>query len=212
MRQLIRRAMAVALPRRMFMTSGPPASGAIALTFDDGPHPEHTPAILDTLRALGTPATFFVVGRAAEAHPKLLERMVREGHALGHHSYAHRRPRVASERDLVADLRRATAALERISGTPPQLFRPPFGELTPGSLLRAWLLGQSVVLWNRDPKDLQPDLERTLRWCNGAPLMPGDIVLLHDDHALAVPALKAVVARARGLGLRFTTVAEWRNG
>src|SRR5215470_4883360 len=62
----------------------------IALTFDDGPHPIHTPALLDALAELGAPATFFLVGRGVEAHPELVARIASEGHELGNHTYAHR--------------------------------------------------------------------------------------------------------------------------
>ena len=91
-RQLLRRLLATALPRRVFLTSGPATSREVCLTFDDGPHPEFTPALLDFLKSRMVRATFFVVGRQAEQYPELVRRMASEGHVIDNHSYAHPRP------------------------------------------------------------------------------------------------------------------------
>jgi peptidoglycan-N-acetylglucosamine deacetylase len=213
LRQLVRRGMAAGLPRRLFMTSGPPGSRSIALTFDDGPDPAHTPAVLDRLRAHGARATFFVVGHRAEAQPALLERIVGEGHELGHHSWSHGEPQETSARALVAEARRTSALLERAVGRRPSLFRPPHGKLTPGKLLGLWGLGQTIVLWNRDPKDFARGAVAPIRsWFESEPLAGGDIVLLHDVHAHIAPALDVLLERAARLGLDFSTPAEWLHG
>jgi peptidoglycan/xylan/chitin deacetylase (PgdA/CDA1 family) len=213
MRQLARRAMTVSLPRRLFMTSGPPGSRSIALTFDDGPHPEYTPAVLDQLRRFGVRATFFVVGARAEAHPALIARMAREGHEVGHHSYLHGSPQETSALTLLRETRRTATLLHGMLGRPPRLYRPPHGKLTPGKLLGLWAMGQTIVLWNRDPKDFASTaVEPVQRWFESAPLVAGDIVLLHDVHAHIAPALRSVIERAARLGLGFGTPAEWRHG
>jgi peptidoglycan/xylan/chitin deacetylase (PgdA/CDA1 family) len=209
-RQLARAAMARVLPRRLFMVAGPVASGAVALTFDDGPHPVYTPAVLDRLAAHGVRATFFVVGARAEAHPELVARIVRDGHALGHHSWAHGRAEETAPATLVAEVRRTEALLERLTGRRPRLFRPPFGAVGAAKLLALWRARQAVILWSQDPKDFAcAELAPIQRWIAGAPLAGGDILLMHDVHAHAARAVDAVVERARGLGLRFATVEEW---
>jgi len=213
LRQRVRRGMAAVLPRRLFMTCGPPGSRKIALTFDDGPDPAHTPAVLDRLRALGVSATFFVIGSRAEAHPDLIARIAEEGHEIGHHSYDHTPPHQTSAVRLVAEARRTSALLARLLGRPTRLCRPPYGKLTPGKLLGLWALGQTVVLWNRDPKDFAcGSADPIRRWFQTEPLAGGDIVLLHDVHAHVAPALDAVVERAARLGLGFGTPMEWRLG
>jgi peptidoglycan-N-acetylglucosamine deacetylase len=205
--------MAASLPRRLFMTSGPPRDRTVALTFDDGPDPAHTPAVLDRLRARGVRATFFVVGRKAEAHPALLERIAAEGHEIGHHSWSHGEPLETSARSLLAEARRTSALLERVLGKRPRLFRPPHGKLTPGKLLGLWSLGQTVVLWNRDPKDFASGaVDPIRRWFEGEPLAGGDILLLHDVHPHIAPALEALFERAARLGLGFSTPSEWLHG
>jgi len=212
-RQIVRRAMAGALPRRLFMTSGPPGRNTLALTFDDGPHPEHTPAILDRLRALGVKATFFVVGKHAVRWPEIVRRAAAEGHAVGHHSWEHRAPEQVSAAALLDEARRTLDLLAPLSGRPPRLFRPPHGKLTPGKLLGLWRLGQSVVLWNRDPKDyLLGDAALVRAWFEGAPLADGDIVLMHDNLPHVPAALDALAARAAARGLRFVTPDEWIDG
>lgn len=213
LRQLVRRGLAAALPRRLFMTRGPPASRSVALTFDDGPDPAYTPAVLARLRALGVRATFFVIGCKAEAHPDLVARIAAEGHEIGHHSYAHTPPRSTSAPRLLAEARRTSALLLRLAGERPRLYRPPHGKLTPAKLMGLWALGQTVVLWNRDPKDFASgSVDAIRRWAEDEPLAGGDIVLLHDVHAHIAPALDAIVERVARLGLGFATPGEWRNG
>jgi peptidoglycan/xylan/chitin deacetylase (PgdA/CDA1 family) len=213
LRQLIRRGMAQALPRRLFMTSGPPTSRSLALTFDDGPHPVHTPAVLDRLRALEVRATFFLVGAKADAHPELVARIAAEGHEIGHHSWAHTPPETTSAMTLVAEARRTIKLIERLLGKRPHLYRPPHGKLTPGKLAGLWALGQTVVLWNRDPKDFAlAAVEPIRRWFENEPLAGGDIILVHDVHAHIAPALNALVDRARRLGLGFGAPTKWRRG
>jgi peptidoglycan-N-acetylglucosamine deacetylase len=205
--------MAASLPRRLFMTSGPRGVRSLALTFDDGPDPVHTPAVLERLRARGVRATFFVVGRRAEAHPALVSRIVDEGHELGHHSWTHGLPEETSALSLVSEARRTSALLERIAGRRPTFFRPPHGKLTPGKLLGLWGLGQTVVLWNRDPKDFASGaVEPIRRFFEEGPLEGGDIVLVHDSHPHIEPALGALFDRAARLGLGFSTPAEWLHG
>lgn len=205
--------MSAALPRRLFMTSGPAGSRAIALTFDDGPDPVQTPALLDRLRALELRATFFVIGARVEAHPGLVRRMAEEGHEVGHHSWSHGPPHQTSASTLLDEARRTTELLRQLTGRPGQLCRPPNGKLSPAKLLGLWSLGQSVVLWNRDPKDYRlRGLEEFQGWLGSEPLQGGDIVLLHDNHGLVVPVLDAIAEQAAALGLGFTTPSEWIVG
>lgn len=212
-RQLIRRGMVATLPRRLFLASGPASSRSISLTFDDGPDPTHTPEVLERLHALGARATFFVVGRNVESHPDLVRRIAREGHEIGHHSFTHGPPHLTSAKALADEARRTSTLLASITGKPPRLYRPPHGKLTPGKLLALWSQGQTIVLWNRDPKDFACGGSEPLRsWFRTAPFAGGDILLLHDVHAHVAPALDALAERIAQLGLRYTTPVEWTDG
>ena len=189
----------------------------IALTFDDGPDPASTPAILDELRDLGVEATFFLVGRRARAHPGLVHRILDEGHAIGSHSTTHPQAWSTPFPALLRDYRRGRSEVEEVAGREVRLFRPPNGYLDgPGAAamvltrLRPWL-------WTVDPEDWQPgarppDILRGLEGLRG-----GDVILLHD--ALDGPepstdpareatraALADIVALAADRGLAFTTL------
>jgi peptidoglycan-N-acetylglucosamine deacetylase len=210
LRQAVRRGMSAGLPRRLFMVSGPTDRRAVSLTFDDGPHPVHTPALLDRLGKQGIRATFFVLGRNAEKHPEIVRRMAAEGHDVGHHSFTHGEPTATSARALVGESRRTARMLGDLLGRPPRLFRPPHGKITAGKALGLWATGQTIVLWNQDPKDFACGSAEVLRaWFAARPLSGGDVVLLHDVHPFAGEALDAIATGVRSAGLGFCPVSAW---
>jgi peptidoglycan-N-acetylglucosamine deacetylase len=210
LRQTLKEALRRAVPRRLFLVSGPAAGAAVCLTFDDGPHPEHTPRLLDVLRDHGARATFFVIGEKAEAHPGIVRRIAAEGHAVGHHSFHHRRPEETSAPELAAEVARTLEVLRGILGREPSLFRPPYGKVTAGKLLRLWSARQTVMLWNVDPRDFAAaSAGEVAAWFAGRSLHAGDVVLLHDTFPHAAAVLPALIAEARTRGLRFETPAAW---
>ena len=161
----------------------------VALTFDDGPDPRSTPAVLDLLAAAGVRATFFLVGQRAAAHPALVERTARDGHAIGSHSWSHPVPWRTSAVDLLRDYRRGHEAVQQALGGATRLFRPPHGHLGPASTAAVRLLRLRPVLWTHDPEDWRAgvgaaDLRRRL-----ADVCDGGVVLLHD--ALVRPPAEA---------------------
>jgi peptidoglycan/xylan/chitin deacetylase (PgdA/CDA1 family) len=208
-RQLLRRAMAATLPSRLLLVRGRPGDGRLCLTFDDGPHPVHTPRILDLLRANGVRATFFVIGKNARRYPELLRRIVDEGHALGHHSFSHAEPHLTSSRQLMAEIAETRDVIDAATGRRPRLFRPPHGKLTAGKLWALWHSGFTVVLWNRDPKDFARASADELRaWVRGRPMSGGDVVLLHDTVSHTADVLPELISSVRQAGLAFATVDE----
>ena len=212
-RQLLRQGMATTLPRRLFLVSGPGDSRRVSLTFDDGPHPLHTPVLLDRLAALGIRATFFLLGRQAERHPDIVRRIAAEGHDVGHHSYTHGDPAATSSSTLMSEVWRATRLLEPLIGRAPRLFRPPHGKITGPKCVRLWAAGQTIVLWNQDPKDFACESAESLRtWFATQPLAAGDVILLHDVHPHAAAALEAIATRVRGAGLDFCRISDWVGG
>jgi len=205
----MRRALAQVLPSARFMVRGPTAGQAVALTFDDGPHPGHTPRLLDALAAADIPATFFVIGREAERYPALVERIVHEGHAIGHHSWTHGEPAVTSAATLLAEVARCRALLAGLLGREVNRFRPPKGALTAAKLAGLWRAGQQVVLWSADPRDYALADAAPLRaWATDTAPRGGEIVLLHDNHPHAAAALPAMAAW-RASGCRFVTLDAW---
>jgi peptidoglycan-N-acetylglucosamine deacetylase len=160
----------------------------VALTFDDGPHAEGTPAVLELLQAAGVQATFFLVGEQVERRPALAERIAAAGHELGVHCYRHRSLLRLGPRQTREDLHRAAAAIEDVAGRPLRLYRPPYGVLNAAALSTARREGWQAWLWRRAGRDWQaratPEsiaarLVRRLR--------SGDVLLLHDSDAYSAP-------------------------
>ena len=192
------------------MVRGPASGKTVCLTFDDGPHPEHTPRLLDVLARHGAKGTFFMVGQEAERWPALVERVAAEGHAVGGHSWTHGDPGSTGACELAEEVERTEQLFERLLGRRSKLFRPPHGKLTAGKMLKLLRGGQRVVLWNVDPKDFAcggpRELEAKLR---PEDLRGGDVVLLHDNHPYAGEVLPGVIPAAARNGIRFGTIAEW---
>src|SRR5436305_246824 len=89
LRQVCRYGLAAMLPRRVYLTHGPRRGREMCLTFDDGPHPDLTPRLLDLLADLQVRATFFLIGQEAEKYPEIVRRIAAEGHTVGNHTYSH---------------------------------------------------------------------------------------------------------------------------
>ena len=201
------------LPRSLVVRRlRPSPTACVLLTFDDGPHPEITPAVLDRLDAYSARAVFFVVGRRIGAAPGLLAEIVRRGHRVGNHSHLHRRSYVRPGRPQVGigayyrDLSRCQDRIEAAVGVRPDLFRPPGGRLVPKTLLASRLLGLRCVTWSRDIRDWSfRDAGQGAR--GGADLAarsgPGDILLLHDNNPPVLDLLDVLLPglRSRGFDL-----------
>ncbi|MCB7137042.1 polysaccharide deacetylase family protein [Cellulosimicrobium marinum] len=162
---------------------GAPATDRVALTYDDGPHPEHTPRVLDVLAAHGVRATFFVLAGPARRNPALLARMVAEGHEVALHGADHRRLTHLPTRAAVSSVLDARRAVEDVAQVPVRLFRPPYGASTlrVNALLRA--RGLDVVLWTAEARDWVHGTEADLAAHALSTLRPGAFLLLHDDRA-----------------------------
>jgi peptidoglycan/xylan/chitin deacetylase (PgdA/CDA1 family) len=158
----------------------------VVLTFDDGPHPEGTPMVLDALRRYGARAVFFVIGSRIEHAPHLLRRILDEGHLIGNHSFEHATGRSLGLRRYCDDVRRCQAAIEDVTGIRPVLFRPPLGELSPWTITASRLLRLQCVLWSLDANDWRirdhDDLSACARRLNDRLSHRDlhDIVLMHD--------------------------------
>jgi peptidoglycan-N-acetylglucosamine deacetylase len=168
-------AAALALPRTL------PGATGVALTFDDGPHPVGTPAILELLARHRATATFFVVGEQVRKRPALVARVRAQGHQVALHGDRHRLQLRLGRATLLDDLRRGTAAIEDAVGERPRWHRPPYGIYSPSGLAAARAAGLEPLLWSRWGKDwrgLTTPAKIARRALRG--LLPGDVILLHD--------------------------------
>ncbi len=166
------------------------ARPSVYLTFDDGPHPDRTNRILDQFAEVGGHGTFFVIGRRARRDPKTLRRILREGHAIGCHTWRHWSARQLPSQAYLDDVRRSRDEIQQLTGQPIDLFRPPYGELTPLTLLRLMFDGFRVIHWTHDTRDfLLPTISELSRRFDRDTLADGDIVLMHDDRCITSYAL-----------------------
>jgi peptidoglycan/xylan/chitin deacetylase (PgdA/CDA1 family) len=153
----------------------------VALTFDDGPHPEGTPAVLETLAAAGAHATFFVIGEQVQRRPELVTRILAEGHAVALHGYVHRLQLRLTAAAVFDDIRRGAAVLQDATGLAPAWHRPPYGIYSPAGLRAAREAGLSPLLWSRWGKDWRKFTTpgRIVRRATRG-VIGGDVILLHD--------------------------------
>jgi peptidoglycan/xylan/chitin deacetylase (PgdA/CDA1 family) len=155
-----------------------PVDGVV-LTFDDGPHPEGTPAVLEALD--GAPAVFFLVGEQVERHPALAAEIVAAGHEVALHGYRHRNQMRVTPAGLRSDLRRAVDAIGSATGRAPALYRPPYGIFTPAGLAQCRGAGWLPLLWSTWGRDWRArTTPAEIARLATLDLRGGDVVLLHD--------------------------------
>jgi peptidoglycan/xylan/chitin deacetylase (PgdA/CDA1 family) len=200
-RSLAKATLFASVPRRYLIANGNSRRPQFALTFDDGPHPATTRAVLATLRKHDVTATFFLVGNRAEQYPDLAKEIVEEGHEIGSHSYSHPYFDRLSLAQAAREIAVAQTVLEDITGQECRLFRPPFGILSVQSLLPAWLHKQCVVLWTVDLKDCRATEAAEIKnKATAQRLVDGDIILYHGLNLASIEALPAVIQAARAEG------------
>ncbi|WP_259315814.1 polysaccharide deacetylase family protein [Capillimicrobium parvum] len=172
-----------------------PGPAAVALTFDDGPHPQATEQVLEVLRARRATATFFLVGEQAVRHGGAAAEVAAAGHAIGVHGFRHRNLLRLTPAQTVDDLRRGRAAVAEATGLDPWVYRPPYGVLSGGALREARRRRWRVVLWSRWGRDWRADATAgSVCTLVVAGLAGRDVVLLHDaDHYAAAGSWRATV-------------------
>ena len=184
----------------------------VALTFDDGPDPEVTPALLAVLEEAGIRAVFFCVGQRVAQHPELARQIVAAGHLLGNHSHAHRyTTNLLSRRQLEADLSRAQEEIGRCTGVRPTLFRSPMGLTNPRLFRVLAHLNLPMIGWTvrgRDKGAASPAvIVRRIR----RGVRPGAIILLHDGGAtgnVLLPAVRQLIGELKDQGFRIVRLDE----
>ncbi|HEX2953503.1 MAG TPA: polysaccharide deacetylase family protein [Bacillota bacterium] len=193
---------------------GPEDHKNVALTFDDGPVPEYTLKVLDTLKRFKVHATFFVVGQYAEAHPEIIKRMIAEGHEVENHTYVHPYLTWISTKETREEVQRCHEAITRITGIPPRFFRPPH-QIYDARVITALrhypeydICLWSVALEHREAKTPKAMALRVIHEAH-----PGTIILAHDgriqsDRRMTVAAIPLVIRGYKRKGLQFVTLKE----
>ena len=158
---------------------------SVVITFDDGPDERSTPAVLEILKKYNARAVFFIVGHRLEKAPHILNKIVEGGHIIANHSYSHNGLNKLSSIEYYKDLKRCQTLISSQIASVPTMFRPPNGFLSLKSLIIPRILGMKVVMWSLDGADWNckcPEKAKIMGCDLGSKVMPGDIVLLHDDN------------------------------
>lgn len=192
-------------------------AGAVAITFDDGPHPQGTPAVLEVLERERVPASFFLVGEQVRRNPSLAAEIVAAGHTVQLHGERHRNQLRLMPGQIRDDLKRGEEALQRATGEVTRFYRPPYGIFSAAGLRVVKHSRWEPLLWSRwgrdwqaraTPSSVASEATRELRG--------GDVILLHDaDHysdpgswRATAAALPRIIEAARERGLRPVSVGQ----
>ncbi|MFC4990713.1 polysaccharide deacetylase family protein [Rubritalea tangerina] len=194
---------------RVTVTHGSRSQKLIALTFDDGPNPAHTPRLLDMLRRRNVKATFYVIGERAANHPDIIRRIVNEGHEIGNHTWTHRNLKTLSDSQVRWEFDKTRDAIVRASGVQPRTMRPPYGSMHQSQ--REWVFreyGYPTVMWDVDPLDWKKPGPSVVanRLVKGT--RNGSILLVHDLHGSSVDAMPQAIDTLLRQGYQFVTVSQ----
>ncbi len=181
----------------------------VALTFDDGPHPVHTPRILNILNKYGAKATFYVLGERVQRHPSIVARAIAGGHEIGVHTWDHPSLTGISREEVKSQMDRSLAAIASATSRKIRTMRPPYGAVNKGLVdFFASEYGMSTIMWNVDTNDWRrPGVSVvTSRAVDAA--KSGSIILLHDIHGPSADAVEGIVKGLQARGFKIVTVSE----
>jgi peptidoglycan/xylan/chitin deacetylase (PgdA/CDA1 family) len=195
-------------------------SKAVALTFDDGPHPEYTAKLLDILDRYQAKATFFVIGRHVKSFPDLVFRMQQSGHEIGNHSFRHERMNKMKLAEMIEEIEKTNLEIKNITGREPRYFRAPGGQYSAGVYQGALKTNMQVINWSLNAGDYQNELvysgEKTPFNQSAQEILKhlskmikgGDIVLMHNGAPQTLEALPQLIEMLHKKGLKLVTVSE----
>jgi len=187
---------------------GNPNLPTVALTFDDGPHPDFTPAILAILERYNVKATFFVVGKMVERAPALVAAERKAGHLIGNHTYHHVNLTNIPIQEAVIEWQACQDAVKSITGESMHYCRPPGGDYNHDVILAAQDLALTTVLWTDDPGDYASPGDKVIETRLLDSIGNGGIILIHDGVQQTIDVLPQIIERLRVRGFRFVTAAE----
>jgi peptidoglycan/xylan/chitin deacetylase (PgdA/CDA1 family) len=188
----------------------------VALTFDDGPDPDSTPAVLDALDAAGARATFFVLGEQLMHHHAIAREALARGHELGLHGFGHERHTDMPGRSAADDMARGVGTFEAAVGRRPRFYRPPYGDFNEASYGACADLGMEPVYWSGWGLDWETVAAERVAELSVRDLADGAIVLLHDSAryapresaAATAAAIPLLASRAAAAGLSLGSLDE----
>ena len=177
----------------------------VAITFDDGPHRKYTELILDGLKERGVKATFFVTGANVKKYPEIIERMHKEGHLIGNHTYHHTQLTSVNENKFKEEIIKTNNIIREITGCDTEFIRPPYG---------SWKkkyeseLNMFPVMWTVDTVDWNSTNVSAIVKRGTAKIKENDIILMHDCYSTSLTAAMQIIDRLQEQGYSFVTVDE----
>jgi len=195
-------------PRRFLLHRHATPNKTLALTFDDGPHPVHTPMLIDILGAVNVKGTFFLQGSEAQKYPSLVRELVRAGHQVANHGYNHLDCRRVTFKEYIYDIEKAQTLLDEITGESlPKVFRPPYGSVSPRTFLSLNARGYRYIFWSADSRDsfikVREDL---LKHVKSQPVRSDDVMLFHEDYRHSVDSMEEILNYYLKKGMSFVPV------
>ena len=164
----------------------------VYITFDDGPHPENTIKVLNTLSENQCKATFFMVGQEMDRYPEVVEKIIQEGHGIGYHSYDHRSLKKLSLSETIHDFK-LSRVLEKKLNFKFKFYRPPYGDLSISGFILSIFHGQKIIMWSKDSRDSYDSAEQILKNVAVDNLIDGEILLFHDDYTVTSELLETIL-------------------
>ena len=189
----------------------------VVLTFDDGPHPNTTPHVLDILRKRNLKAVFFLLGVQAKKYPNIVKRIHDEGHIIGNHTYGHKNLSAMSPKEISNEIEKASSLLENITGERPKYLRPPYGASCKKVVNAVNEAGMKIVLWTVDTRDwssknekaILKEIDKQLHLVKGNPI--GGAILMHDIYPSTVRALDKILDKLATSEYKVTALNNLGN-
>ncbi|GAB2672757.1 polysaccharide deacetylase family protein [Flavihumibacter cheonanensis] len=192
--------------------SGKTEGRQIAISFDDGPLPEYTAAILDSLAVANVPACFFCIGKRVEQYPDLASRIVEQGHTIGNHSYSHHALfDLYSSARMKEELEQTNRLIYAATKSKPAYFRPPYGVTNPNLAKAVKKTGMTTIGWNIRSLDTVAKDEKKLLEKLWKELRPGAILLFHDTMAITAAILPEFLQGVRARGYEIVPIDQLIN-
>lgn len=183
-----------------------PNQPMVALTFDDGPTPRYTTAILDCLKEHQASATFFVLGSRADDYPEILQRMVLEGNEIGNHTFSHKQLTTLSKERIEEEISATQESIHNVTNQYPKIIRPPYG--SKNNAVIQCSQGKKLVTWTIDTQDWRyRDAQKIVNEVVKQ-VKDGDIILMHDLYATTAEAAIILIPQLQEMGYQLVTVSE----
>ena len=177
----------------------------VALTFDDGPHPDVTPQILDKLKEYDARATFFVLGNRVEFYPDILQRILDDGHEIGNHSWSHPQLTKLSKEEIISQLARTDEQIKKVTGENTAIMRPPYGAIN--DEVSAYI-NKPIIQWSVDTRDWKVRNADAIFSTVKSQVTDGSIILMHDIYPSTAKSLDKVLEWLDKSGYQVVTVGE----